>query len=275
MITTIILISLAFAWLGFETKWFSIRLPVGKDKPRNAGRTMAEWDIYNKEHAKELEQEQKEYARKQAERASHTCNICQKYDETMTVETREIKAGNSICHVKGCPECIAKFTKDIEKSQTDKIRQSVIKTSNQLPLFEYKHNARIGSHTEWTRWNHETQEFEHSDKYIKGYSKRVVEEFETVYHDCLVSKEWLKEHEKFEYPEATIDITIDNKTLPVNGNYKKGLIAGFMENYTERVKAGKKTVTVLKGGHVENMGGGCYVAVNEPTTEELAELVGV
>jgi hypothetical protein len=30
MITAIILISLAFAWLGFETKWFTVRLLVGE-----------------------------------------------------------------------------------------------------------------------------------------------------------------------------------------------------------------------------------------------------
>ena len=30
MIATIIILAVAFTWLGFETQWLSIRLPVGK-----------------------------------------------------------------------------------------------------------------------------------------------------------------------------------------------------------------------------------------------------
>jgi hypothetical protein len=119
----------------------------------------------------------------------------------MTVETREIKAGNSICHVKGCPECIAKFTKDIENSQTAPIRQPAFK-----PFTSLLCDGNI---------------------------------------EPLCGKAWLKEHENFEYPEPTIEISINGKDLHVNGNYKKGLIGDFVSQYTTRVKAGKKTVTVV------------------------------
>lgn len=291
MILTIIIISLSMAWLGYETKWFTIRLLIGKvksnqkddwtpyykellardNRPYNTPRTMAEWEIYNKQHPEEIEharlereREQEEYRKAVELRESHTCHICDKYLESITIETHEIKAGNSVCHVRGCPDCLNKWQKEIERSQTEKIKQPVIK-SNQLPLFEYKHRQRTGSHVEYTRWNSETNELEKLDKYKKGYHRNVVEEYETVYHDCLVSKEWLKEHENFEYPEPTIDIQINDKSLHVNGNYKKGLIGDFLSVYTERVKAGKKTLTVVKGGHVVNMGGGAYVAVNGET----------
>lgn len=254
MIVCMIIVILAFVWLGLETRWFTVQLLTGKfnpvitdnwtpyykellesfkdNRPRSAARTIAEWDKYNKEHATEIELEQAEYARKQAERARHTCNICKKHDDLLVTETKTIVAGNSTCHVTGCPDCIAKYTKDIENAQI--IRQPVIKNVKpvQPPLFITR--ERVGSHREY----HET-----SPKH--GYHT-TVEDFETVYHSCLVPKEWLKEHEHFEMSEPTIDITIDDKTLPVNGNYKKGLIAGFMQDYTQKIRVGKKSVTILK-----------------------------
>jgi hypothetical protein len=272
MLTTILIISLAFVWLLLETRCLTIRLtgdvthfvdtwtPYYKEllardnRPHNISRTRAEWDIYNEQHKDELEQEYLEREREQEERrlyrARHECKLCVKTFENPVIETMEFKYGNSTCHVAGCHDCLEKYRKAIEKSQDDKIRQPIQNHSkpSQPPLFIT--TERVGSHREW---------IETSPKH--GYH-RTIDDFETIYHDCLVSKTWLKEHEHFEYPEPSIDITIDGKTLPVNGNYKKGLIAGFMEQYTTRVRAGKKTMTIVKGGHVENRGFGCYVAVN-------------
>ncbi len=67
----------------------------------------------------------------------------------------------------------------------------------------------------------------------------------------------------YEQDTGEIEISIDGKSLSVNGNYKKGVIQDFMSQYTEKVRAGKKTITIQKGGHVENCGGGVYIAVNE------------
>ncbi len=257
MITAIIIISLAFTYTAFETHWFTIRLLVGMDKPRSAGRIMAEWDIYNKVHAKEIEQEQAEREKERTERIKHICNICNKHNDNLLVETKTIVVGNSICHVTGCPDCIAKYTKDIENSQ--KIKEHSFKPC-QVPLFITQ--ERTGSRNEWTRWNNETNEMEYSAKYKKGYHHQIVTEYATEYHDCLCGKEWLKEHEHFEYPEATIELSIDGKSLSVNGNYKKGMIGDFMSQYTEKVRAGKRTLTIVKGGHVADLGGGAYIAVN-------------
>jgi hypothetical protein len=183
----------------------------------------------------------------------HNCRIskhCHKDKERWTgwkISAKTIKAFNTTLNLtEGCNIARASLLKDVANAQ--RINKTPSVKLAQLPLFIEQ--LRVGSHREWV---------ETSPKH--GYH-RIVEDYESVYHNCLASKEWLKEHEHFEYPEPTIEITINDKTLPVNGNYKKGLIAGFMENYTEKVKAGKKTLTVVKGGHVENRGGGCYVAIN-------------
>ncbi len=260
MITTIILITLTILWLGYETKWFTIRLLVGKDKPHSEARTIAQWDEYNKVHAKEIEQEQLERERKHAEYLKHNCTICHETFENPVIETREVKSGNSVCHIKGCPDCITKYIKEINNAQI--IRQSVNKTSKPVQPSLFITRERVGSHQEWTCWNNETNKLDIISKYKKGYSKRVVEEYATVYHDCLISKEWIKANENFKMPESTIEIIINDKALSVNGNYKKGLIGEFMSQYTQKARAGKKTITILKGGHVENLGSGTYVAVN-------------
>jgi hypothetical protein len=112
--------------------------------------------------------------------------------------------------------------------------------------------VRLGSHQEWVS----------TDDKGHGYHK-IVDEYTTHYNDCLPGKKWLEAHKHDEYPEPTIELSIDGKSLSVNGNYKKGVIAGFMADYTEKVRTGKKTLTIQKGGHVENCGGGVYIAVNE------------
>ncbi len=82
------------------------------------------------------------------------------------------------------------------------------------------------------------QEFIATDDKGHGYHNLVVD-FETVYHDSLVSKAWLKKHEHdLDGYEATIEITVDGgKSLSVNGNYKQGVIKGFMADYREKRSA--------------------------------------
>ncbi len=109
--------------------------------------------------------------------------------------------------------------------------------------------VRTGSHTEF----HATDDKGH------GYHQ-TIEDYKTVYHDCLVPREWLEEHEHdLDGYEPTIDISIDGKSLSVNGNYKQGAIKAFMNEYTHTVRAGKKTLTVSNGDSVINCGGGVYV----------------
>lgn len=121
--------------------------------------------------------------------------------------------------------------------------------------------VRTGSH----------KEFVATDDKGHGYHNIVID-YTTVYHDCLPGVEWLQAHEHdLDGYEPTIEITVDGKTLSVNGNYKQGVITNFMSQYTERVRAGKKTMTISKGDAVVNCGGGVYIAVSPDRTEEFVK----
>ena len=62
--------------------------------------------------------------------------------------------------------------------------------------------------------------------------------------------------------DPCIEITApDGKVLFINSDYKSGKIKSFMSDYTEKVRAGKKIITITKGDTVVNCGGGVYVAV--------------
>ncbi len=216
MIPSIIAIGLAFYWLLIETDYMRVRLPYGKDRPRyGVGRTLAGWEQYEKDHAKELAKEREEYAKRQAHIKAHTCPICRTLDESRLIETKTIIVGNSTANITACPTCLAKIHKDIVTSQKGITRQPVIKTT-QLPLFVEQ--VRVGSHREW---------IETTPKH--GYHNTVTE-YKTVFSDCLPGKEWLKAHYKDEYPEPTIELNIDGKTLSLNGNFKKGMIKEFVKS---------------------------------------------
>jgi hypothetical protein len=87
--------------------------------------------------------------------------------------------------------------------------------------------VRVGSH----------QEFVPTDDKGHGYHQ-IVEEYTTHYDDCLVSKEWLQEHEhSLDGWEPTIEITLDDKTLSVNGNYRKGMIKDWVKTKIKGIGA--------------------------------------
>lgn len=115
---SLLIILIAFGWLLRETDYFRVRLLIGEDIPRYKRKmTGAEWQRYDKIHAKELKQAQKEYAERQAVIKAHTCFNCNARDEDVLIETKTITAGNSVCHVRACSDCMAKFEADIIKSQ--------------------------------------------------------------------------------------------------------------------------------------------------------------
>lgn len=178
---------------------------------------------------------------------------------TWKLPAKTIKAwGSTINLAEGCNRCRAQLLRDIHNLQKHKY-------SYQPPKFDqqYIEQVRIGSHHEYTKWNHETNEYDHASKPTKGYCHHVVSDYKTKYYDCLPGKDWLKAHSKDVTPDPTIEIAIDGKSLSVNGNYKSGMIGKFMSQYTRKVRAGYKTLTVTKDGHVEYCGGGVYIAVNE------------
>lgn len=67
----------------------------------------------------------------------------------------------------------------------------------------------------------------------------------------LCGKEWLEAHANDVIPEPLIEIFIDGKSISVNGNYKQGMIEGFMGGFTHKERAGKKgLITVMNGEHL-------------------------
>ncbi len=249
MIPTLIIIALALVWLLIETDYMRVKLPVGKELPRyGVGRTMAQWEEYNKAHEKELEKERKEYTERQAVIKSHTCPLCRTTNDNLLIETKTIIAGNSTCHITGCLNCLEKYSKEITKAQTEKPQKQSYGKAQPLLFITQEH---IGSHKQEIGMRGGRRHYEYVDDY------------KTVFHDCLTGKEWLEAHYKDEYPEPMIELSVDGKNLSVNGDYKKGMIAGFMGEFTHKVRAGKKTMTVQNGDSVVNCGGGVYVAMPE------------
>jgi hypothetical protein len=90
---------------------------------------------------------------------------------------------------------------------------------------------------------------EYSSKPKRGYSHRVENDYTTVYHDCLVPKDWLKEHEHdLDGYEPTIEIAVDSgKSISLNGEFKQGMIKGFMADYTTKARIGRKSVNLNVG----------------------------
>lgn len=272
MLPAIISIVLAFYWLLWETDYLRIRLLIGAEsssdrtagfEPENASLNLASAIPLLLTETCERTRLQKEWAEQVGTRYRHsdTWVYGTGYNTRRPASYQTMTIGNQTITLNATLPDLYEIIAEVTKAQTEKPRKASVKAATFQPnLIE---QVRVGSHHEYIKWNHETNESETSNKPKKGYSHRVENDYATVYHDCLVPKSWLKKHEHDEYPEPTIELSIDGKSLSVNGNYKKGLIAGFMSEYTQKVRSGKKTMTIQKGSHVENCGGGVFIAVND------------
>jgi len=134
---------------------------------------------------------------------------------------RTIKAwGSALNLAEGCNIQRALLLRTIAREH----RRRTPATYSQPPLPNFIKEVRVGSHQVW----HEA---------IGGYKAgrgwhEIVTDYKTAFHDCLPGKEWLKEHYRDVIPEPTIEITVDGgKSFSVNGNYKQGVIKGFMKEY--------------------------------------------
>ena len=70
-----------------------------------------------------------------------------------------------------------------------------------------------------------------------------IADYETVFHDCLVSKEWLKAHYQDEVPLPTIDILVDGKIILRIGSdwdnsYRRGMIRKLLLPLWQKAKRG-------------------------------------
>lgn len=144
--------------------------------------------------------------------------------------------------------------------EAEKIHSGKSPKSNPVPAYprqlSFVESHRTGSHREHREW----------EGYggIKHTANLIVEDFETVYLDCLPGKEWLEAHKDFEMPEPLIEITVDggNSKLSLNGNYKHGMIGDFMGEYCY---PGEGKLIFLKDGRVK---------VSKTKTQEAHILTG-
>ena len=110
-----------------------------------------------------------------------------------------------------------KLWSEIIKASNSKPRKT---TPNTAPVRQFIETVRTGSHREW---------IPRSPDDTKHGFHRIVEEFKTVYHDCLVPKSWLEQHAQDHRDYIpTIEIQANSKSLSVNGNWKAGMIKNFM-----------------------------------------------
>ncbi len=248
MIATIIIVSIAFGWLGFETKWLTVRLPIGGkpvNKTLNAESSKDRTAGFEPENVgliptSATKADTPYYWKSPEDKQTHL-NLCVgcrlKCQEHKTerwcgwkLPAKSIKAFNSTLNLnEGCNIWRAKFLKQVARE----VKRKTTVSSGLSPLPAFIKTVRIGSHQEW---------IETTPKH--GYH-RIVEEYTTHYNDCLVPKSWLKKHEHDTLPEPTIEISADGKNLSVNGNYKVGVIKEFVKaNRSEAVKSRRSVVKI-------------------------------
>ena len=155
--------------------------------------------------------------------------------KTYTLPARTIKMSGSTLNLnEGCNRCRAKFLKGITRGHK---RQPNFKPY-QLPMDAFIRTVRTGSHREWieTRPKH-------------GFH-RIVNDYTTMYNNCLPGKEWLKEHENDinKFPEPTIELSVNGRSIAsINGDYKRGMISDTLKPYTTKVRVGRKSINIPVG----------------------------
>ncbi len=253
MIATLAIISIAFYWLLRETDYMRVRLPMGKGVvvktlPLPESITEVKHNLTDTPYYWMTPEQKERHLMICHNRRCPDKSKCQKTERwtSWKLPAKTIKAfGSTLNLAEGCNIQRSFLLQDITREYK---RKPVSYKPCQLSMNAFVESISVGSHQEW----HEA---------IGGYKgskgwHTTVSDYKTVFHDCLPGKEWLEAHYKDEYPEPSIDISCNGKSISLNGNFKKGMIAEFMSDYTEKVRAGKKTMTIQKGGHVENCGGG-------------------
>lgn len=135
---------------------------------------------------------------------------------------RTVQIGESKLSLnEGCNIQRAKLLKDIWRELRTSRQPHLVFA--QLPMIE---TVRVGSHR---------KEFgmRGGRRYFQS-----VDDYKTVFHNCLPGKTWLREHHRDEYPEPTMEISVGKKTLSLNGNFKRGIIKDFMKGETKQPKTG-------------------------------------
>ena len=105
---------------------------------------------------------------------------------------------------------------DVQRVANGKDRKVSFKP---YPLSSFIETVRIGSHQEPDSWIANDGKEYHSTRTITDYT--------TNFRDCLCGKEWLEAHYEDVIPEPTIELSVNGKSLSINGNFKTGMIKSF------------------------------------------------
>ncbi|MFA5154312.1 MAG: hypothetical protein WC554_17315, partial [Clostridia bacterium] len=215
MLLCISIILIAFMWMLVETDFLCVRLPMGKCKSNeyvealtqmlNANFAVIDRYLVIKPKVLEIPQfcERTKFINefKDSRYKPHWQNVNRPESfQTMVIGKTKIK-------ILATASNLYDMIKEIQKVQTEKHKPKQIRMNfPSIPLVE---THRVGSHKE-----------EFTDWQGKKYN-RIVEDYNTCFNDCLPGKEWLEAHYKDEYPEPTIEISVDNgKSFHMNGDYK-------------------------------------------------------
>lgn len=251
MIGSLTFIALNFLWLCVETDWFRLRFLIRPDtvKPEAIKLLPAAKPVLLLNAGKHIDFDAPYWWMTPELKKDHImlCHNCygttrgkcpeHKADRwaSWKLPARTIKAFGSTLNLnEGCNIQRALLLKTIARELTRKT--PVVKPAPfQTNFIEA---VRTGSHNEF----HATDD--------KGHGwHQVVNDYKTVYHDCLVPGSWIKEHEHdLDGYEPTIEIAVDGgKNLSVDGNYKQGMIKDFMADYVTKARIGRKSVNLNVG----------------------------
>lgn len=240
MLLSCVIVGIFYMWMLCETDFLRVRLPTGNTKSNEYIKALsemldanfAEIDRYLVIKPKILELPQ---FCKQTELINQYKNSRYKpewADYGYKDSYQSITLGKSTIKIKATLPNLHDLIKEAEKIQSEKHKPVQILKAN--------YNSQI------TLIN------------LNSFGEKGKETPE--YHG-LVTHEWYLTHSKDEYLEPTMELLVDNgKSIHVNGNYKKGIITNFMSKYTEKVRAGRKSIRINKGESVVNCGGGVYIA---------------
>jgi hypothetical protein len=231
MIPSIIAIELAFYWLLRETNYLRVRLPYGKSISRGietpSGSLPLPEPITSPAIASPpilllTEQCSLTKIHEILGKSARSYGYHGGYNVTDKTSYQTMTIGNQTVTLNATLPNLYELIAECSKVQTEKPRKPSVKPC-QLAMDAFIGQVRVGSHSE-------TREFR-GHKY-----SALVDDYTTHFHDCLPGKDWLEAHYKDEYPEPTIELAVDGKTLSLNGNFKKGMIKEFMSEYTTKTR---------------------------------------
>ncbi len=200
MLPSIAIILIAFIWLLIETDFMTIRLPYGKTS--NKTLLLPEPIAEVKQSPILLIAEICERTRLQKEwsdlssgtryRNSDTWVYGTGYNTRRQTSYQSMTIGNQTVTLNATLPNLYELIAEVNKVVTEKPRKPTITKRDMV----YTNSSD-------TRFN--------------------------AYKEPLCGKDWLEAHYKDVIPEPTIELSIDGKTLSVNGNYKKGLIKEWVK----------------------------------------------